>query len=61
MKLTYPLLLNAKPKAKPYKLTDRDSMYLYVSITGTKTWKFDYRLDEGLHVHSRALPRPIAS
>ncbi|MGF6598910.1 hypothetical protein P3T23_003627 [Paraburkholderia sp. GAS448] len=46
MKLTYPLLLNAKPQAKPYKLTDRDSMYLYVSITGTKTWKFDYRLDD---------------
>ncbi|MFP3566663.1 tyrosine-type recombinase/integrase [Paraburkholderia sp. SIMBA_030] len=45
MKLTYQLLLNAKPQAKPYKLTDRDSMYLYVSITGTKTWKFDYRLD----------------
>jgi hypothetical protein len=33
MKLTYPFLLNAKPQAKPYKLTDRDSMYLYVSIT----------------------------
>jgi Arm DNA-binding domain len=46
MKLTYPLLLNAKPQARPYKLTDRDSMYLYVSITGTKTWKFDYRLDD---------------
>lgn len=45
-KLTYPLLLIAKPKAKPYKLTDRDSMYLYVSIAGTKTWKFDYRLDD---------------
>lgn len=46
MKLTCPLLLNAKPKAKPYKLTDRDSMYLYVSIAGTKTGKFDFRLDD---------------
>ncbi|MGF6760302.1 hypothetical protein P3T24_000614 [Paraburkholderia sp. GAS33] len=45
MKLTYPLLLNAKPQVKPYKLTDRDSMYLYVSIKDTNTWKFDYRLD----------------
>ncbi|WP_233853838.1 Arm DNA-binding domain-containing protein [Paraburkholderia sp. HD33-4] len=45
MKLAYPFLLNAKPQARPYKLTDRDSMYLYVSVTGTKTWKFDYRLD----------------
>jgi len=45
MKLTYPLLLNAKPQSKPYRLTDRDSMYLFVSVKGTKTWKFDYRLD----------------
>ena len=42
MKLTYPLLLNAKPQSKPYRLTDRDSLYLFVSIKGTKTWKFDY-------------------
>jgi hypothetical protein len=45
LKLTYPLLLNAKPKARRYKLSDRDSLYLLVSITGTKTWRFDYRLD----------------
>jgi hypothetical protein len=45
MKLTYSLLLNAKPQAKRYKLSDRDSLYLLVSITGTKTWRFDYRLD----------------
>ena len=32
MKLTYPLLLNAKPQEKPYRLTDRDSMYLWVSV-----------------------------
>jgi hypothetical protein len=35
MKLTYPLLLNAKPQAKPYKLTDRDSMYLRVSVSAS--------------------------
>lgn len=40
MKLTYPLLLNAKPQDKPYKLRDRDSMYLLVSVAGSKTWKF---------------------
>jgi hypothetical protein len=34
-----------KPQAKPYKLTDRDSMYLYVSIKATKKRKFVYRLD----------------
>jgi integrase len=45
MRLTYPLLLNAKPQDKPYKIRDRDSMYLRVSVSGSKVWKFDYRLD----------------
>jgi integrase len=45
VKLTYPLLLNAKPQDKPYKIRDRDSMYLRVSVSGSKVWKFDYRLD----------------
>ncbi|MEX3634542.1 Arm DNA-binding domain-containing protein [Paraburkholderia sp. BR14320] len=44
MRLTYPLLQNAKPQSKPYKLRDRDSMYLRVSVPGSKVWKFDYRL-----------------
>jgi hypothetical protein len=45
VKLTYPLLLNAKPQNKPYKIRDRDSMYLRVSVSGSKVWKYDYRLD----------------
>ena len=45
MKITYLLLLNAKPQGKPYKIRDRDSMYLRVSVSGSKVWKFDYRLD----------------
>ncbi|SMG61504.1 tyrosine-type recombinase/integrase [Paraburkholderia susongensis] len=45
MKLTQPLLLNAEPQGKPYKLRNRDSMYLRVSVFGSKVWKFDYRLD----------------
>lgn len=45
MKLTSPLLPNAKPQEKPYKIRDRDSMYLRVSVSGSKVWKFDYRLD----------------
>ena len=27
VKLTHPLLLNANPQDKPYKIRDRDSMY----------------------------------
>jgi hypothetical protein len=45
MKLTYPLPPNAKSQDKPYKLRDRDSMYLRVSVSDSKVWKFDYRLD----------------
>lgn len=45
MRLTHPLLLNAKAQDKPYKIRDRDSMCLRVSTAGSKTWKFDYRLD----------------
>lgn len=45
MKLTYPLLLNAKPQDRLYKIRDRDSMYLRVSVSGSKVWKFDYLLD----------------
>ncbi|WP_121308951.1 integrase arm-type DNA-binding domain-containing protein [Paraburkholderia sp. BL17N1] len=45
MRFTYPLLQNAKRRSKPYKIRDRDSMYLRVSVPGSKVWKFDYRLD----------------
>jgi integrase len=33
----------AKPGAKPYKLADGDGMYLLVTTTGGKLWRFDYR------------------
>ncbi len=45
MKLTHPLRLSAKPQGRPYKLRDHDSMYLRVSVSGSKVWKFDYQLD----------------
>lgn len=36
---------NAKPKeGKPLKLTDGGGLYLYVSTTGAKSWRYDYRL-----------------
>lgn len=38
MKLTYPLLLSTKPQDKPYKIRDRDSTYLRVSVPGSKAW-----------------------
>ena len=34
---------NAKPKDKPYKLTDEKGLYLFIQATGSKLWRFDYR------------------
>ena len=34
---------NAKPKDKPYKLTDEKGLYLLIQATGSKLWRFDYR------------------
>lgn len=33
-----------KPRDKPYKVTDRDRMYVHVSTSGTLTFRLDYRL-----------------
>ncbi|WP_368621825.1 Arm DNA-binding domain-containing protein [Paraburkholderia sp. BR13444] len=45
-------------RSKPYKLRDRDSMYLRVSVSGSKVWKFDYRLD-GKAAATRSADSPI--
>lgn len=46
-KLTTPLtntqIDKAKSTAKPYKLSDGGGLYLYVSKTGIKSWRIDYR------------------
>lgn len=34
---------NAKPKDKPYKLSDRDGLYLYVTPKGSRLWRMNYR------------------
>jgi integrase len=36
-------LRNLKPKDKPYKLADFDGLYIYVTPTGGRSWRFDYR------------------
>jgi integrase len=33
----------AKASRKPYKLTDRDGLYLFITPKGTKSWRYDYR------------------
>jgi len=34
-----------KPRDKTFKVADRDGMYLTVSKTGTKTFRYDYRIN----------------
>ena len=43
--LTDIALRNLKPKAKLYKVSDRDGMYVTVSPAGTITFRYDYRLN----------------
>ena len=43
MALTDFALRNAKPQAKPYKLSDAEGMYLLVNPNGRKYWKLKYR------------------
>ena len=42
--LTDVALKNLKPREKAYKVTDRDGLYVQVSISGTLTFRLDYRL-----------------
>ena len=41
--LTVTAINQAKPKDKPYKLSDEKGLYLLVQSTGGKLWRFDYR------------------
>lgn len=43
--LTDIALKNPKPKDKPYKVTDRDGIYAYVSPGGSISLRFDYRMN----------------
>lgn len=43
MPLTDTKIRNAKPKAKQYKLFDRDGLFLIVTPAGGKWWRFKYR------------------
>jgi hypothetical protein len=36
---------NAKPKDKPYKMTDGGGLYLLVKPNGSKLWRYKYRVN----------------
>lgn len=42
--LTDAAFRNAKPRAKSYKLADGESLFLFVSPTGARIWRWKYRL-----------------
>ena len=43
--LTDTKLRNLKPGDKPYKLTDRDGLYVMVLATGTVSFRYNYRIN----------------
>jgi hypothetical protein len=43
--LTDTALRKLKPGAAPYKIADRDGMYVTVSTAGTIAFRYDYRLN----------------
>lgn len=43
--LTDTKLRNLKPEAKPYKLSDRDGLYVMVLTTGTVSFRYNYRIN----------------
>ena len=43
--LTDAALKKLKSKEKPYKVTDRDGMYVYIATSGSATFRYDYRLN----------------
>src|SRR3974390_3516446 len=45
MLLTAVAIRNAKATGKPYKMADAGGLYLLVTATGSKLWRFDYRFD----------------
>lgn len=45
MPTTDTAIKNAKPKDKPYKISDGGGLYLLIKPSGYKTWKYDFRLD----------------
>jgi len=45
MPLTDTSIRNAKPKAKPYKLSDEKGLFALVQPSGGKLWRLKYRID----------------
>ena len=57
MKLTDTAVLNSRPGDRPKKLFDGDGLYLFVSTTGHRAWRFKYYIDgKEKHLHFGRYP-----
>ena len=57
MKLTDTAIRNARPGDRPRKLFDGDGLYLYLSTTGHRAWRFKYYIDrKEKHLHFGRYP-----
>jgi hypothetical protein len=57
MKLTDTAVRNARPGVRPKKLFDGDGLYLFVSATGHRAWRFKYYIDgKEKHLHFGRYP-----
>lgn len=45
MKLTDPIIKAAKPRDKPYKLSDGNGLFLLIQPNGSRWWRYRYRFD----------------
>ncbi len=52
MPLTDIAIKKAKPKKKPYKLSDFGGLYLLIKPNGSKLWRWKYRIDGKENVYS---------
>ena len=43
-KLSAVAVRNAKPKNKPYKLSDGKGLYLHIATSGKRTWRYRFKL-----------------
>ena len=45
MPLSDAKIRNLKPKSKPYKVSGFGGLFVLVKVSGSKSWRFKYRID----------------
>ena len=61
-RITHQTLLNAKPKAKPHRITIGGGRYLLIKPNGSKLWRYDYKVGTRKTLcHGRVPYRPAGA